>query len=274
MEWNLLHSLIYGFVSAFTELLPISSEAHQWLFLKMTGAGDEYVGFRLLCHVAVLLALLLSCKSHIARISRSAKAYSRRNKRYIDTKSLLDLKVFKIAAVPLCLSILVYLKVGQVFQESWWIGVICFVNGIILFIPEFLPRGNKESNAMSSMDALLIGLGGMLAVVPGISRTAALTSVIRARGGECKYALDMSFLLSIPVLIILTLLDCYLLVSGVGFLTWHYFLQYIVAGLAAFGGAYFGIILVRFLAIKASFSGFAYYSWGAALFIFILYIAL
>ena len=37
-------------------------------------------------------------------------------------------------------------------------------------------------------------------------------------------------------------------------------------------GARLGVILVRFLAVKTGFSGFAYYCWGAALFTFLIFL--
>jgi hypothetical protein len=47
-----------------------------------------------------------------------------------------------------------------------------------------------------------------------------------------------------------------------------------LASLTAFVGSYLGITFIRFLAVKVGFSGFAYYSWGAALFAFILYLTI
>ena len=49
---------------------------------------------------------------------------------------------------------------------------------------------------------------------------------------------------------------------------------YILAGIAAFLGAYLSVILMRFLAVKIGFSGFSYYCWGAALFVFVLYLTI
>lgn len=274
MEWNFLHSLLFGFISAFTEFLPVSSEAHQWLFLKMTGASAEHIGFRLISHAAMLFALTFSCKNQLKRFSRCLKFSSGRRKRQTDTRSFLDLKVLRIASIPLCVSFVLYFGASQLLQKTWLLSLFCLVNGAILFLPDLLPSGNKDSRAMSSFDALLLGLSGVLSVIPGISRVGTLTSVNRARGGDSQYSLEMALLLNIPALVILAGIDCYCLVSGIGILSAKLFIQYAVTAVSAFAGAYFSIIIVRFLAVKASFSGFAYYSWGVALFTFILYLTL
>ena len=50
------------------------------------------------------------------------------------------------------------------------------------------------------------------------------------------------------------------------------FFGYLLAGVAAFGGAYVGIKLMLYLMVQIGISSFAYYSWGAALFTLILYL--
>ena len=48
---------------------------------------------------------------------------------------------------------------------------------------------------------------------------------------------------------------------------------YLVAGLAAFAGAWLGIRLIRALTVHMGLDIFAYYCWGAALLAFILYLS-
>ena len=37
MDWNVLHSLLFGLISGFAQILPVSAEAHQILFGKLSG---------------------------------------------------------------------------------------------------------------------------------------------------------------------------------------------------------------------------------------------
>jgi undecaprenyl pyrophosphate phosphatase UppP len=109
-------------------------------------------------------------------------------------------------------------------------------------------------------------------VIPGISRITGITAVGQLRRCDRRYILDIGLILCIPALIVLIVFDFIALFTAggaaVGFLTC------LLALLTAFVGGYLGITFIRFLAVKVGFSGFAYYSWGAALFAFILYLTI
>ena len=50
------------------------------------------------------------------------------------------------------------------------------------------------------------------------------------------------------------------------------FLGALLALTGAAVGCYFGVKFLRYLSVKAGFSGFAFYCWGAALFAFVMYL--
>jgi hypothetical protein len=63
-----------------------------------------------------------------------------------------------------------------------------------------------------------------------------------------------------------------LIVQGFDPFSFATFIGYILAAAAAFGGGYFGVVILRYLTVQIGYIGFAYYSWGAAMFSFILYL--
>ena len=277
MDWNWLQSLLFGFISGFAEFLPISSDAHQYLLGYFMGSGNELLGFRLFCHISVLAALLFSSRFQLKRLSRErriAAAPLKRRKRQPDRNALLDLRLLKTAVIPIILAFAASWYTQCVFENLWALALVLIVNGILLYVPQFFPSGNKESQAMSALDALLIGFGGALAVVPGISRVGILTSVGQLRGADGRYCVDIALLLCIPALLILIGFDIYGLYLAQSVLAVSLFFSYLFAAAAAFAGAYFGILLLRFLAVKTGFSGFAYYCWGVALLTFALYLTI
>ena len=277
MGWNWIHSLVFGFISGFAEFLPVSADAHRNLFSCVTGVGSELLGFRLVCHISVLMVLFLSCRPQLSRLSREhriASTFAKRRRRQPDKLALMDLKVLRTAAIPMLLAFILFAKTQQLTQKLWVLALFWALNGLILFLPQFFRSGNKSSQGMSALDSVLIGLGGALGVIPGISRIGVLISCGRIRGGDGRYTVDIALLLCIPALIFVICYDIYAIYIAKSVLSFALLLYYLLAAVAACAGAYFGILLLRFLAVKTGFSGFAYYCWGAALLTFALYLTI
>ena len=186
----------------------------------------------------------------------------------------MDIKVLKTASIPMLLAFILFTKTQQLNQKLWVLALLWAVNGLILFLPQFFRSGNKSSQGISALDSLLIGLGGALGVVPGISRMGALISCGRIRGGDGRYTADIALLLCIPVLVILIGFDIYAIYLVESVMSFGLLVYYFLAAAASCAGAYFGILLLRFLAVKTGFSGFAYYCWGTALLTFALYLTI
>lgn len=278
MDFTWLHGLLYGFLCGFSQFLPVSAEAHRVLFFQLTGIKDEGSFVRLAVHLAALLALLTSCWPQLSRMRREkrlAAILPRRRKRQPDKKTLLDIKLIRTAAVPLLLSLIGMPMAEQVIGIRYWlVAAVLVINGIVLYSPQFMPGANKDSRMLSAWDAVLIGLSGALSVIPGLSRVGMMISVGTMRGADRRYILEIALLLCIPLMIALCLMDFFsfgfsgMAVSGA------LLLSAVAAAAAAFAGSLLMIHFLRFLSVSAGFSGFAYYSWGLALFIFILYLTI
>ena len=275
MELSWLESLVYGLISGLAEFLPISSHAHRAFFLGLIGC-EEDPALRLAVHLGALLAVMVSCAPMLSKLRREYKIASlpkKRRKRQPDLKSMLDIRLLRTALIPLLLTFLAYPMLADLHERLWLLAIFMGLNGILLYAPQFLPGANKDSQSLSALDAVLIGLSSGAGIVPGISRVGMGMYAGLTRGAERRYALDISFLLCIPALVVLLLFDGWWLIAGAGSgLSFPLILQCITAAAAAFGAGYFAIFIMRFLSVKAGFSGFAYYCWGSALFMMILYL--
>ena len=272
MELNWLESLLYGLLSGFAEFLPISSEAHRALFLKLVGAGDDPVS-RLAVHLGGALAVLICSATYISKLNRERRISlipKRKRKRQPDLRAVLDMKVIRTAAIPIILWFAAYPFVWDQGQRLWILSLALIINGILLYIPQHFPSANKDSQNLAASDSWLVGLVSGIGVFPGISRLAGALSTFRLRGADARFALDISYLLYIPAAIGLLFFDCYGIATVGGAFHLFYFLT---ISFASFAGACCGIYLMRFLAVKSGFSGFAFYSWGAALLALVLYLA-
>ena len=175
--------------------------------------------------------------------------------------------------IPLILVLMAYPLVSDLHERLWLLAVFFGISGIILYIPQFMPGSNKDSQSLSSLDAVLIGISTGFGAVPGISRMGTCLSVSLMRGAERRYALDLSLLLGVPALIVLMVFDVWWLLAGTaGAVTGMVILCSVTAAVASFASAYLGMFIMRFLSVKIGYSGFAYYCWGVALFTLIIYL--
>ena len=95
MGLNWLQSLIYGFISGFTEFLPVPSDGHRLIFLELIGVSDSAV-MRLSVRLGALLALAFLCAPMIAKLNRERKIASitekRRKRQYLQQSRKTDLQ--------------------------------------------------------------------------------------------------------------------------------------------------------------------------------------
>ena len=152
MDLNLLESILYGFVSGLSEILPISGQAHRNLMLQLLGATQEDALLRLMIHGGILTALYSSCQNHVLRMIRArnlARIPKRRRKRPLDVRSLMDMNLLKTMAIPVIATLLFYGRLSQLNEKRILVSVLLFINGIILYIPQFLPGSNRDSRTLS-----------------------------------------------------------------------------------------------------------------------------
>lgn len=261
---RLLECFIYGFVSGAAELLPISSPAHQKILRHLFGSEGINAFHSLLIHISVLAMVILIARN--SQPVRSVGQTQRSRKRHRSA----DMQHIKTAIVPLLIGVVFYFVTASWHNSFLILSCFLLLNGIILYIPSRMMRGNKNAAAMTGVDSLLIGSGAAIGAFPGISRTAGILCTASARGADASNALRWSVMLSIPALMILTVLDLISLGS-----TGAYYINFFGAIFSMAGaliGTWIGYAVMRFLAVKSGFSWFSYYSWGAALFSFILYL--
>lgn len=274
MELNWLESILFGLISGFFDILPVSSQAHKVLMLKFLGVKSDMPLLYLLIDLAVFAALYLTCQGQLIRMTR-AKALSRvpkkKRKRPLDVRSLMDLSLLKTMLIPVILGLYFYQYTSNWNEQFVWIVVFLFVNGIILYIPQFFPSGNRDSRTLSRVEGLLVGLGGAASVFPGISAIGTATAVGSICGIDRGYALDMALLMDLFLSLGWVVYDVLTIAAGgLGYLTLSLLIRYIVTAGVAFGGTILGIKVMRYMSANHGYSIFAFYCWGVALFTFIL----
>lgn len=274
MELNWLECLVFGIVSGLAELLPASAPAHQTIFLKLIGGVDTPV-LRLCAHLGALAAVILAAMPHLIRYRRELRFASiphKRRHRRPDFAVMMELRVLRTAAVTMLIVMLVCQLFGNLHQRLWLLALMVFINGVILYLPQFLPRANKTAQSLSGLDALLIGLSAGFGAVPGISRAGAMLSAASIRGTDRSYAMELVIVISIPALVMLLVMDIFSVAGASLVFAAPLVLGCLLCSASSFGAAYAALFLMRFLSVKAGYGAFALYNWGAALFTLVIYL--
>ena len=274
MNW--FESLIFGFFSGLSDVLPVSAQAHKTILLKLFGENSENPVLRLFIHIAVLAALYYCCSNQILRIARQirlSKVPKKKRKRPLDVRTLMEFRLLKMILIPLALSLLLYNRTAPWGTKLNLTAIFLLLNGVVLYLPTLLPTGNKDARSMSRLEGLLMGLGGALSVIPGVSAVGGITSVASVCGAERSFALNLTYLANMALTVGLLAFDlAAVFAAELDGLSGGMLLTYLLAAAAAFGGTYLGIKIMRALAVNIGFSLFALYSFGAALISFVLYL--
>ena len=197
MDLNWFECLVIGLVSGFTDVLPVSSQAHKAIFLKIFGVTGEPLLLRFAIHAAILGALYYGCHGNINRIIRQLKLSripKKHRKRPLDPKTIAEFKVLRVMVIPVIFSLFLYSKTSGWNNRLNLTAVFLLLNGVILYLPCLMPTGNKDGLSMSMLDSILMGIGSSLAVLPGISSVGGAVSVASICGSERRFALDLAYL--------------------------------------------------------------------------------
>ena len=272
---NFIESILYGLISGLTELLPVSSQGHQMIMSFVFHSSQS--GLRdLFVHFGCLAAVIFGCFPYLQRLYKEQLVSNRRRNRKKNTdqpKTTYDIRLIKSAFLPMILAMQLYIIVGRFTISSWMIALFFLFNGIVLFIQEHAPHGNKNASKMTALESAFIGFSAVLSVLPGFSRVGVMYSAAIFRGAGKNHALHWIYILSIPAIVLLMLFDIASIARfGVGIASFAEFAGCLAAAIFAFGGSYLAMMLMRWMSANTGYTFFAYYSWGAALLSMIFYL--
>ena len=274
MELSWLESSIYGLIYGLLDMIPVSAQAHSILLLKFFGVKASPDIMNMLIHMAIFFALYHSSQTQIIRMRRAcalARVPKRKRKRPLDVRSMMDWSMLKTMLIPTVFGVYLRQYTTGMYSKLMLVSLFLFLNGLILYVPQFFPTSNRDSRTLSRVEGLLMGLGGIVSAVPGISAVGAATSIASVCGVDRTYGLNMVLMMHMGVTVGLMVYDVMgIAANGAGTLSFLILVRYLFSAAAAFCGAMLGIKWMRHLAAGHGFSIFGVYCWGLALFAFIL----
>ena len=266
-----LLSILMGIIQGVAEFLPISSSGHLALFqtfFGMENVEEKYMFFTVQLHFGTLISVCVVYWRDIADMIREfflgiAALAGRKDTGVTPPPARRMVMLIIIATLPLFVMVLLQDAINQLFSNSIMVSCALIVTGFILFFSDRLAKGHKTARNATVADALIVGCGQALAVIPGLSRSGTTISVGMLRGFDRAFAVRFSFLLSLPAILGANVLELKDAVEA-GFPMEELPMYLVGVAVAAVVG-YFAIRLVKSLADKGKFGKFAYYCWAVGL---------
>lgn len=193
----LIEAFILGIIEGVTEFLPISSTGHLIVSQKLLGFKDHHDLFAVVIQVGAIAAVLWYYRKDLWAKTRGLFRRER--------PALNFWKILVIGTIPAGLLGLAFDKVSESITTPLVVGLALIIGGIILWLVDNKPvhaaNDSVELEHITPRQALLIGLGQCVAMIPGVSRSGAtIVSGLSVRLNR-PTATAFSFYLSIPVLV-------------------------------------------------------------------------
>ena len=252
-------SILMGIIQGVAEFLPISSSGHLALFqtfFGMENMEEKYMFFTVLLHFGTLISVCMVYWRDIVDMIREfflgiAALAGRKDTGVAPPPARRMVMLIIIATVPLFVMVFLQDAVNQLFSNSIMVSCALLATGFILFFSDRMARGHKTAKNATVADALIVGCGQALAVIPGLSRSGTTISV------------RFSFLMSLPAVLganVLEIKDALASNFPIEELP-----MYLVGVAVSAVVGYFAIRLVKSLSDKGKFGKFAYYCWAVGL---------
>lgn len=281
---NFFQAIFLGLVQALTEYLPVSSSAHIRIIGDLMLGSDPGAAFTAIIQLGTELAVILYFRRDIIRILGAwfGSLFGKEGK---DLKSRLgahnrDTQMgwfIIIGTLPILIAGLLFKDIIETTLRNLWITVtVLALFGVLLWIADARFKQVKTMEEMTAKDALLFGVGQMLALIPGVSRSGGTITFGRALGYTREAAVRVSFLMAIPAVFGAGILEAVSAVQDVAagdagmFPGWG---ATIAATIVAFVVGY--VVIIGFLKFVSTFSyrAFAIYRIALAVIVAILLIS-
>ncbi len=203
-----LQAVILGVVEGLTEFLPVSSTAHIRIAQKLMGQDVEseyWKMFAVVIQLGAILSVIIYFWQRLWDFVRSFPRGKDGTGKWWNHPLAMVVISFVVTALP---CFLIDEKIGEFLENFVVIACALIVGGIAMWVIDvvFSRRVKTESMDQISLgQAIVIGLFQILAAAfPGTSRSMSTIAGGQIMGLSRTAALEFSFFLSIPVMIVAT----------------------------------------------------------------------
>lgn len=183
--------IFLSIVQGVTEFLPISSSAHLILFSKYFNFSNENLTLDISLHLGSLLATIVYFKKDLLELTNNKTLF---------------IKII-ISSIPVSIFgfLLVKLHLIDYLRSYKIIGWTTVIFGVLLYFSDLIKVKRTINNDFKFKTALYIGFFQVLSLVPGVSRSGITITAGRFFNFSRIDSAKISFLISIPVLTVISL---------------------------------------------------------------------
>jgi len=194
-----LQAIALGLIQGLSEFLPISSSAHLTLAPWLFGWDDPGLAFDVALHFGTLLAVLWYFRMEWLTLIRATWGILTSGR--IETPEKRRVVYLILATIPGAIGgLLLQSRAESAFRSPELIAIALIIMGIVLWVVDKLVDQSRVLGEMRWVDALLIGLAQVIALIPGVSRSGSTITTGRGLRFDRESAAEFSFLMSMPII--------------------------------------------------------------------------
>ena len=205
---DIIQAIIIGLIQGLTEFLPVSSSAHLIFAQQALGVADVGLAFDVLLHVGTLVAVIVYFFNDIVNMIKGflLSLVDLKNGNFMGElkkdpyKKLAWLTI--LATIPVgVVGVLFNDIIESMFQGLTIPAFLLLVTGCLLYVSQRMNTGRIDVRNMTIKEALIMGCGQALAILPGLSRSGTTIAAGLFAGLDKEFAAKFSFILSIPAIL-------------------------------------------------------------------------
>src|ERR1700757_131156 len=202
-----LVSIFLGVVEGLTEFLPVSSTAHLRIceaLLRIDLHDGFWKMYTIVIQLGAILALPVYFRERIAKFVRTFPRGERGDRTIFTHPLSLTLIAFVVTAVP---AWALTKQIGKNLENLWVMALALLIGGIVMWIVDavFTRPRTMHMEEMTLPQAVWIGAAQILsAIFPGTSRSMSTIAAGQVAGLSRPAALEFSFFLSMPTMVVAT----------------------------------------------------------------------
>jgi undecaprenyl-diphosphatase len=205
--YEYLLSIFLGVVEGLTEFLPVSSTAHLRIceaLLQIDLHDGFWKMYTIVIQLGAILALPVYFWHRILQFLGTFPKGERGNRTILTHPLSLTLIAFVMTAVP---AWLLTKQIGKNLENLWVIALALLIGGIVMWVVDavFTRPRTMDMEEMTLPQAIWIGAAQILsAIFPGTSRSMSTIAAGQVAGLSRPAALEFSFFLSMPTMVVAT----------------------------------------------------------------------